>query len=281
LLPGNYKLAALSIYINNLPKHDSLAVAYYETGVRFDDPSTQTLSLPANGALKLKDLILPKAKGAIAGTVYLGTPPQRLTTNGYLIFAFDALGYLTKVSIYDAFYRPIDGQYLLTGLRPGTYYLLAAIVDESGDDFIFQWLGGTAGNFTFATLVPKVSIPATAAAVTVGENLESGKDFFFKFTTGVQEPNETSIVREFRLHQNYPNPFNPGTTIAYELPEPAHVVIQVFNLLGAPVATLVNQRQPAGAHQIQWQAANVPSGLYFFRIEAGKFKQVKKGLLLK
>jgi len=83
------------------------------------------------------------------------------------------------------------------------------------------------------------------------------------------------------LGQNYPNPFNPLTTIAYELPEVAHVTIQVFDVLGEKVATLVDEPQSPGEHAVQWHAAGSPTGVYFYRMTAGRFQQTRKFLLVK
>ncbi len=71
----------------------------------------------------------------------------------------------------------------------------------------------------------------------------------------------------FSLTQNYPNPFNPSTTIEYELPAQSHVEIRVFDVLGRQVSTLVKEEKPAGKYSVQWNAADMPSGIYFYRME--------------
>lgn len=91
---------------------------------------------------------------------------------------------------------------------------------------------------------------------------------------------------EYALEQNYPNPFNPETTIKYQLPQPGHVRLAVFNALGHQVRLLVDREQPAAYHLIVWdgrdQAGNiVPSGLYFYRLESGKFSTMKKMIMMK
>ncbi|MEW6049537.1 MAG: CHAP domain-containing protein [Candidatus Zixiibacteriota bacterium] len=85
----------------------------------------------------------------------------------------------------------------------------------------------------------------------------------------------------FALNQNYPNPFNPVTVIAYSLPAATHVTLDVFNILGQKVATLVDAAQPAGDHQVTWDASANSSGVYLYRITMGDAVETKKMLLLK
>jgi len=91
----------------------------------------------------------------------------------------------------------------------------------------------------------------------------------------------SSIPREFALRQNYPNPFNPTTMINYQIPENCLVVLKIYNLLGKEVATLVNEYEDAGYHTVQFEAHNLPSGIYLYKIRAGKFTEVKNMVLLK
>jgi hypothetical protein len=89
------------------------------------------------------------------------------------------------------------------------------------------------------------------------------------------------LPQNYLLSQNYPNPFNASTTITYELPSPAAVTLCVYNLLGKQVALLTREKQPAGRHQVTWQAADMPSGIYFYKLQAGDFAEKKKMVLLK
>jgi DNA-binding beta-propeller fold protein YncE len=96
----------------------------------------------------------------------------------------------------------------------------------------------------------------------------------------------TSLPGTFALHQNYPNPFNPTTMIKYSIPEHGRVVLEVFNLLGQSVATLVDEVQPAGSHEVTWDAtandgSGVASGMYFYRLTTGAHSESKKMVLLK
>ncbi len=89
------------------------------------------------------------------------------------------------------------------------------------------------------------------------------------------------VTADYRLDQNYPNPFNPATTITYSLQNPELVSLKVFDVLGREVATLVNQYQSVGNHAVNFNAASLSSGIYFYKLEAGSFQSIKKLILLK
>ncbi len=98
-------------------------------------------------------------------------------------------------------------------------------------------------------------------------------------TTAVEQLG-SEIPKHYGLSQNYPNPFNPVTTIAFELPKAGPVTLKVFDLLGREVKTLVSQELGAGSFSVRWQA-DVSSGIYFFRLQAGRYEETKKMLLMK
>jgi Secretion system C-terminal sorting domain len=99
--------------------------------------------------------------------------------------------------------------------------------------------------------------------------------------TSVKEEQTNVLPTEFMLSQNYPNPLNPSTKIRYSVPRSSNVMIKVFNILGAEIETLVNEEKSAGTYELTWNAANLPSGVYFYRIQAGSFVATKKMMLLK
>ena len=86
---------------------------------------------------------------------------------------------------------------------------------------------------------------------------------------------------KFELFQNYPNPFNPATSIKFSLPKDNFVTLRVFNILGETVKLLVNEEQKAGIHNVEFNASSLASGVYFYSIDAGDFKSVKKMMLMK
>lgn len=103
--------------------------------------------------------------------------------------------------------------------------------------------------------------------------------FILDGTTNIED--NFGLPTVFELAQNYPNPFNPTTNIAFNLPQTSDVTLEVFNLQGQKVATLVNSAMPAGSHTVSFNAENLSSGVYLYRITAGNFTQTNKMLLVK
>ncbi len=129
---------------------------------------------------------------------------------------------------------------------------------------------------------------AIAADTSITALREAVKDAKKKFGWILRDvPNNKIIVPvKFELYQNYPNPFNPTTTIEYSIPtvETRHalsVQLKIYDILGREVAELVNEKQAAGNYSVQFNAANLSSGVYFYRIKAGNFVQTKKMVLIK
>jgi photosystem II stability/assembly factor-like uncharacterized protein len=92
---------------------------------------------------------------------------------------------------------------------------------------------------------------------------------------------ENNVPDKFTLFQNYPNPFNPETVIRYSLIKNGFVMLKIFNILGNEVATLVDEKQNAGSHSVKFNAAGFSSGIYYYKLEAGNFTDVRKMILLK
>jgi hypothetical protein len=92
---------------------------------------------------------------------------------------------------------------------------------------------------------------------------------------------KVALPTAYMLSQNYPNPFNPTTTISFGIPEEKLVRISIYNILGEKVSDILNEVLTAGYHDIEFNAANLPSGIYFFRMDAGNFTSIKKMSLIK
>ncbi|MFA5831869.1 MAG: SBBP repeat-containing protein [Bacteroidota bacterium] len=109
---------------------------------------------------------------------------------------------------------------------------------------------------------------------------------FYSILKYTQTPTSVKIVSsvipsKFTLQQNYPNPFNPSTVISYQLPVNSKVTLEIYDVLGREVATLVNEEQSAGWKEVRWNASKVSSGIYFYKIQAGNYVEVKKMLVVK
>ncbi|HEY5534705.1 MAG TPA: T9SS type A sorting domain-containing protein [Ignavibacteria bacterium] len=105
----------------------------------------------------------------------------------------------------------------------------------------------------------------------------------FKFTTGTTgiQNITTEIPNKFSVSQNYPNPFNPTTNIRFDLPKNSVVELKIYDILGKEIVTIVNEKLNAGSFSVDWNASNYPSGVYFYKIQAGDFISVKKMIMIK
>jgi hypothetical protein len=104
---------------------------------------------------------------------------------------------------------------------------------------------------------------------------------FANIVVSVDDQIDGQVPDNYSLSQNYPNPFNPSTTITYAVPQNSLVSLSVFDILGNEVQTLVNEIKGAGTYTVSFDAASVPSGVYFYKLEAGNFLSTKKMVLLK
>ena len=122
----------------------------------------------------------------------------------------------------------------------------------------------------------KASAAATASAT---GGLVGDPRWFAMTELSVDE--EVIAPKTFTLEQNYPNPFNPTTTIQFSLNTASPVKLTVFDILGQEVATLVNEYKSVGSHKVQWRANTMPSGVYYYRLEADGFSKTHKMVLMK
>jgi len=160
---------------------------------------------------------------------------------------------VTNTKYYAYNFCKADGSYYITNLPYGTYVIVAQKIGlNNATSYIFT----------------------IDSAHTYFSNINIILD-----PTNVE--NENPILDKFILNQNYPNPFNPSTTISFDLPNRNLVTLKIFNPLGEEIAQLYNDILNAGLHNINFNAANLPSGVYFYRLKAGSFVQTKKMILLK
>jgi hypothetical protein len=111
------------------------------------------------------------------------------------------------------------------------------------------------------------------------------KDNNYRLLIGTQKfidaNNENLIPTEFALFQNYPNPFNPTTIIRYSVPTLSNVSIKLYDLLGNELGTLTNEEKAPGNYEVEFEAKDIASGVYIYKLQAGSFTQSKKMMLLR
>ncbi|MDP2365141.1 MAG: YCF48-related protein, partial [Ignavibacteria bacterium] len=99
--------------------------------------------------------------------------------------------------------------------------------------------------------------------------------------TFIEEEKIDKVPTEFLLSQNYPNPFNPSTKISWQSPVGSWQTLKIYDVLGKEVATLVNEEKPAGNYEVNWNASNLSSGVYMYKLQTGNFVETKKMILIK
>ena len=116
-----------------------------------------------------------------------------------------------------------------------------------------------------------------AAGSGLNERLQSGEEVIISNSSINKLMVSGEIVPEiYALEQNYPNPFNSSSIIKYSIPKSSQVTLKIFNTLGEEIATLVNEEKLAGTYELKWNASNLPSGVYFYSLQAGIFFQTRK-----
>jgi photosystem II stability/assembly factor-like uncharacterized protein len=192
------------------------------------------------------------------------------TTNGS--FDFDSLKYWFGVG---------SGMWDIHAINPDTVYIAAAQgiikTTNGGENWILYM---TANN----DHVYGIDMLNSVTGFAVGHN-GSQVGSISKTTNGGYvigiEPISGLIPREYGLFQNYPNPFNPETTIRFSIPITSFAAIRIYDVLGRFVHSLVEEQLTAGNYSVSWNASEMPSGIYFYRIESGNFSESKKMILVK
>ena len=100
----------------------------------------------------------------------------------------------------------------------------------------------------------------------------------FAISTG---NNDSEVLKKFKLFQNYPNPFNPSTNISYSIPTNSQVVLKIYDALGKEIMTIENRERTAGTYVVPLNARNLASGVYYYKLSADHFSEVKKLVVIK
>ncbi|GAB6283660.1 MAG: hypothetical protein STSR0008_24470 [Ignavibacterium sp.] len=225
----------------------------------------------------------------------------------YATFKIDTLSYMIYYTPYNLnwLYYKLDSDsgdhWIVDSLNPGdgTIYKLALCRNQY-EGFFFNY-PTTFKEITFYqyqayTVINEFSRPdfTITLAYGIGEIMEFDEEgggpqrilqgcIIDGDTIGIITSVEDEIIalNSFELLQNYPNPFNTSTLISYQLPVNSLVTLKVYDILGREVAKLVNEEKPVGVYEVEFNATNLPSGVYFYKLQAGSFSETKKLILLK
>ena len=228
-------------------------------------------------------------KGEVLDFIGFGLPPAIIsdTTGG---------GFTVSQN-----YTRMTGYYQFTNMGQDVLYAVVFLLDMQGGEVAAGGaeLGATTSGYTPFTVdlsyeggsgqqaaLAYVLFGITTAEEATIDTITPGSfflidDLAFDLVNAIDNLSGINTVDNFVLEQNYPNPFNPVTKISFSLPQAEFVRLTVFNSLGQEVQQLVNKALPAGNHTVTFNAADFPSGIYFYRIEAGQYNDLKKMVLVK
>jgi len=155
--------------------------------------------------------------------------------------------------------------------------------------FLEDYIWIAEGYWIVKGLIPPINVDLSALNMNLPSFYIPGLITELEYTNIVTSvDDQLSIPDEITLSQNYPNPFNPSTTIRFTISDFGFTILKVYDVLGNEVATLVNEEKPIGTYEVEWNASGLPSGVYFYRLQAvptgrqaGSFVETKKMLLLK
>jgi hypothetical protein len=264
---GNYTLTDMlpGAYIVQAIPMGNYAPAYYTGGLQTTGKWNNVAQVLVDSGRSITgiDIVVKEISASHGGFTWITgnvmVSGKAFGLAGALVFATD------KVTGEAAGYGVTDnsGNYAILGLAPSTY---TVSVDKPG--------------FTSSTTFD--ATPSYSTALTGSNSIGvSNVSFSVDAVTSVEAQPNAAVPTSFTVEQNYPNPFNPSTKIQFMLPSSQMVKVKVFDLLGREVTTLVNRVMTAGTYTVEWNAASMPSGVYFYRVEAGSSSIIKKMVLLK
>ncbi|TAL72262.1 MAG: T9SS type A sorting domain-containing protein, partial [Bacteroidetes bacterium] len=195
----------------------------------------------------LRSKVSSHGDAIVYGEVRDGSTSKGSVVDGAVTYLVDGNGEFVDYAVSE-----MDGSYLIEGLQSGSYTIVTNMIN----------FNDVKTNNIMITGTNQVDVVLQPIGIT--EVRENGAE-----------------VENFELGQNYPNPFNPSTTISYTIPENSYVTMKIYNILGNEVATIINENQTAGSYKLKFTASNLSSGVYFYKIQAGSFSDMKKFVLLK
>lgn len=232
-------------------------------GFNLLNAGTETIALEVKGAdVTNYQVASPVLEGAAWAPVWFKSVALGGGTTSFDLDVAETGRYLVNLS-YQNFSGASSGDILVDGTSVGIYDFLSD-PDSLG-------LSGLSGVFNL-----------TAGTHTIGiSGSDVNLDYIQLVKKTISSVKKENLPEGYALEQNYPNPFNPSTLINFTLAKADDVKLTVYNVLGQIVSTLVNTRMSAGSHSVQFNAANLSTGVYFYKIKAGEFYSIKKMILLK
>ncbi|MFZ2325087.1 MAG: T9SS type A sorting domain-containing protein [Ignavibacteriaceae bacterium] len=213
---------------------------------------------------------------------YIGRPSRRDANLGYVLLLHTGTIVGQPVTLYwNEHPNPLVTKYQVwrkerfNGTTSNPHLL--ATVNRGTTSFIdyeFNYVGHKTDLTLLYDVRPYYSLENTYA-------VESWINVFSEMLWKSSDSVQTSSTFQENSLSNFPNPFNPATTIYYSIKEPSFVSVKVFDLIGQEVADLVNEEKESGSHSINFNASNLPSGIYIYTIKAGSFNQTRKMILMK
>ena len=258
-------------------------------------------------------MVFSLTTNALSQVQFASHPIVEGTIGPYSVFAADVDGDgdmdVLSASQYDdkiAWYENDGNEYFphhaITTNADGAQSVYAVDVDGDGDmdvlsasneDNKIAWYEND-GNQNFSTHIITTNADGAQSVHAVDVDGDGDMDvlsasqgdhkvaWYENLSTVGFAPNDSEVIPlAYRLYNNYPNPFNPSTIISYTLPQSGLVQLKVFDMLGCEVANLVNKEQSIGNYEIEFNASNLSSGIYLYRLQSGSFTETKKLILLR
>ena len=199
----------------------------------------------------------------------------------------------SKANAHVALNFPVGGEVFVAGDTLTIEWTLVVPHEQNNWDLFFSPDGGiTWEEIKLDIDIPERSYRWVVPQLTIDEgririymdNVGGGytgtsENFSIRGVVTVED--EEAFSRSFNLYPNYPNPFNPSTTISFTLSNASRVSLLIYDIHGREVESLIEGIQPAGSHSIEWNASNLASGVYFYRLTADEFIQTRKMILIK
>lgn len=254
-----YKFSSLGIKIGNEPyRKTKITPTTFIDHCTFDNFGGTDPSMDYKGIIEVKDYYFP---WTITNSIFSNFQDSTKTA---LNFKTPQTGAVTNV-INTCQWRCGVPPYTMEPLWPGYAFHDTITMDP-------KYKGAANGDFTLPTNSPLLTFGSDGGPI--------GDPRWAKPATQVRQEHTIKPLN-FQLSQNYPNPFNPRTKIEFQMSNSEFVTLKVFDVLGREVAILVNEVKPPAAYQVSWNAAQLPSGVYLYRLQAANFTQTRRMILTK